>query len=372
MGSMFEKRQPEVGSRPGTLAIPPGSPAPRISVIRYDLNNVEEFELSDISQLSALRTPGHVVWVDVQGFGDEPTLRAIGAAFELHPLALEDAINLPQRAKTELYQQHQLIITRAPMLADDGDVTAPQVCFIVGDGYLLSFQDRYFGFFDKVRDRIRDGLGQLRKTGADYLAYALIDTMIDNYYPVVQHLAELLEELEDFAISSPHPVVLARIHHIRRQLVRLRRIGWPQREAIHAMLREETEFVHSGTMLYLRDTHGHIAQIVEQVDACRDMAADLAEAYLSNVSHRTNEIMKVLTLMASVFIPLTFIAGIYGMNFEHMPELKNPNGYFFALGSMGILGLAMAIYFYLRGWIGTPPPPDLGTTTIRTPTGDSK
>jgi magnesium transporter len=355
---LFEKHNPQVGARPGTLAIPPDSPFPKITVLQYDATSVDRHDIEDVEELRALREDPRVTWVDVQGLGDEPTIRALGQIFGLHPVALESAVNVPQRAKTEVYAEHQLLIARTPVIDEEGDVRTPQVCFVLGERYLLSFQERYFGFFDPVRGRLQDGLGPMRSQGPDYLAYALIDAMVDRYYPVAQNLSDALEELEDVVAEYPHPEVLARIHALRRQLVVLRRVGWPQREAISAMLREQTPFFGDHTKVYLRDTHDHIAQIVELIDSAREMASDLADAYLSNVSHRTNEIMKVLTLMASIFIPLTFVAGIYGMNFENMPELSSRNGYFIALGVMGALAVGMAGYFKRRGWIGSPPPPD--------------
>jgi len=354
---VFKKHNPEVGARPGTLAIPPGSPPPKITVVQYDVDRVDRREISDVAELRGLDAGNRVTWVDVQGLGDETMIRAIGEAFDLHPVALENAVNVPQRAKTELYARHQLIIARTPLIEDDR-VYTPQVCFIVGERYLLTFQERYFGFFDPVRERIKAGIGAIRSAGPDYLAYAMIDAMVDRYYPVAQRLSDRLEELEDFVVENPHPEVLAHIHTARRQLAVLRRVGWPQREAISALLRDQTPFFGDQTKLFLRDTHDHIAQIVELIDSSREMASDLAEAYLSNVSHRTNEIMKVLTLMASIFIPLTFLAGIYGMNFENMPELRSHVGYFIVLGVMIVLAVGMAAYFRRRGWIGQPPPPD--------------
>jgi len=357
---MFTKHNPAVGARPGTLAIPPGSPKPRITVYQYDPSGVDRREITDLAELAALRESNRMTWVDVQGFGDESVLQAIAEAFELHPLALESAINVPQRAKTELYPQHQLVIARTPVVDDDGGIRVPQVCFIIGKSYLLTFQERYFGFFDAVRERITARVGAIRKAGPAHLAYALIDAMIDRYYPVAQKLADRLEDLEDVVVENPHPQVLAHIHAVRRQLVVLRRIGWPQREALGAMLREPTPFINDEVKVFLRDTYEHIAQIVELIDSAREMASDLAEAYLSNVSHRTNEIMKVLTLMASIFIPLTFVAGIYGMNFEYMPELQQRYGYFAVWTVMLVLAVGMSVFFYRRGWIGNPPPPDLG------------
>ena len=343
----FEKHIPEVGSRPGTLAIPSDSPAPKIVAVQYDADGVEWQEVSNVAELRELRNGKGVTWVDIQGLGDEAKLREIGAAFELHPLALENAVNIPQRAKTDLFGHHQLIIVRTPLL-DGNRVRTPQVCFILGKDYLITFQERYFGFFDPVRSRLQDGLGPMRSKGPDYLAYALVDAMVDRYYPVAQSLADQLEELEDFVMVNPHPIVLTQIHALRQRLSVLRRIGWPQRDAISAMLREHSPFFGEDTKVYLRDTYDHIAQIVELVDSSREMVSALAEAYHSNVSHRTNEIMKVLTLMASIFIPLTFVAGIYGMNFENMPELQTRFGYFAILALMVAMAVGMWGYFRRR------------------------
>lgn len=356
---MFTKQNPEIGARPGTLAIPENSPEPRIRVTQYSVDEVEVFDVEDIETLPQLVKSDWVTWVDIQGFGNEAKLRGVADAFELHPIALEHAVNVPQRAKAESYEGHNLIIARAPLLSEEGTMSVPQVCFVVGDGFLITFQERYLRFFDAVRERIRIGGGQLRKNGADYLAYALIDAMVDRYYPVAQQLSDSIEDLEDWVVENPHPEVLKRIHVIRRQLVVLRRVGHPQREAINSMLRPQSPFFSDAVQVYVRDTRDHIAQIVELIDSSREMASDLADAYLSNVSHRSNEIMKVLTLMASIFIPLTFIAGVYGMNFEYIPELSVRNAYFVVWGLMIVVALFMVFFFKRRGWIGTSePPPD--------------
>lgn len=358
---MFMKNNPDVGARPGTLAIPSDSPEPRIRVTQYSAEDVEVFDIEDVSKLPALVKSDYVTWVDVQGFGNESKLRGVAEAFGLHPIALENAVNVPQRAKAEAYADHNLIIARSPVIGDDGYVSVPQVCFIVGDGFLITFQERYLRFFDSVRRRIQRGGGLLRIHGPDYLAYALIDAMVDRYYPIAQRLSDAIEDLEDWVVENPHPEVLTRIHAIRRQLVVLRRVSHPQREAINMMLRPESPFFSEQVQVFVRDTRDHIAQIVELIDSSREMASDLADAYLSNVSHRSNEIMKVLTLMASIFIPLTFIAGVYGMNFEYIPELSNRSGYFIVWSIMIAIAAFMAILFKRRGWIGTSkaPPPDL-------------
>jgi magnesium transporter len=349
---VFEKRNPPIGSRPGTLAIPEGSPPPRIYLLDYDASGFREQEIGDPEQLRPFLETASVTWIDVKGLGDERVLRRIAELCQLHPLALEDAVNAPQRAKSELYDAHQLVIARLPRFDGEAAMGVPQVCLLIGRRHLLTFQEDAFGFFDPVRERCRAGIGSIRRLGPDYLAYALIDTLVDRYYPIAERLAQELEEIEEEILEDPTPECLTRLHRVRRQLVVLRRIGWPQREMIATMTRDPSPFVSDEVRTYLRDTDDHISQIMELLDSSREMAVGLTEIYLSNLGHRTNEIMKVLTLMASIFIPLTFIAGIYGMNFEFMPELHLPRAYPIVLLAMAALAVAMVLYFRHRGWIG--------------------
>jgi len=217
--------------------------------------------VADASVLRELAAgePG-VTWVDVQGLGDEATLRAVGAAFDLDPLSLEQAVNVPQRARSEVLEHHHVVIARVPAIEADDSVVVPQVCFVIGDRVLLTFQERFFGFFEPVRERIRVGLGRIRSSGVDYLAYALVDAMIDRYYPVVEQLAERVAELEDEVTNDPGRDVLRRLHVVRSQLTVVRRIGWPQREAIFSLLRDPSPFVSDDVRRFLRDTHGHVCQ----------------------------------------------------------------------------------------------------------------
>jgi magnesium transporter len=348
----FHKHHPSVGARPGTLVIPPDSPPPQIHLVHYDEAGVHESRAASPAGLAAHLAPGGVTWVDVGGLGDEAVVRALGEEFNLHPLALEDAVNAPQRAKSELYAHHQLIIARVPLFENGRVVGVPQVCFILGTNYLLTFQERRFGLFDPVRERVRAGIGPIRKLGPDYLMYALLDTLVDLYFPIAEELSLRLDELEDLVMEDPGPEILGEIHLLRRDITVLRRIGWPQREAISALVRDQTPFVHDEVRMFLRDTGDHMAQIVELIDSCREVATGVSEIYQSTVSQRTNEVMKVLTIMASIFIPLTFVAGIYGMNFEYMPELHAREGYFTVLVIMGLVVLGMLWYFRTRGWIG--------------------
>ena len=348
---MLVKRNPPIGARPGTLAIPAGSPPPQIHLFHYGPEQVVERSIEDCTALEQFVQTDTTTWIDVRGMGNETALRRIGELFGIHPLALEDAVNFPQPAKTELYDEHQLIIARTPM-AQDGRLTAPQVCLFLGHRYLITFQDRYYGFFDPVRERIRSGVGPIRSAGPDYLAYALIDVLVDHYYPVVEGLSEELDDLEDVVLVDAQPEDLARMHGVRRSVATLRRIGGPQRETIGNVCRSASPFMREEARTYFRDTHDHISQIMGRVDFCREVVVGLMDMYLSNVSLRQNEIMKVLTLMASIFIPLTFIAGIYGMNFENMPELRSQFGYFSVLVAMVVLAVSLVWYFRRQGWIG--------------------
>jgi magnesium transporter len=349
----IEKRSPPVGARPGTLAIPPDSPPPKIMLFEYGADGIIERTIDDVSELQAFARTDAVTWIDVQGMGDESVLRRLAEIFGIHPLALEDAVNVPQRAKSEIYDEHQLVIGRAPLVEDDR-ITLPQVCFLIGESYLVTFQERYFGFFDPVRERIRAGLGAIRTSGVDYLAYALVDALVDRYYPVVDDLSAELDILEDDVLEDAISEDLARLHRIRRDLAALRRVAWPQRELLSALVRSESPFIGGEARMYLRDTDEHMGQIVGRLDFCREVAVGLMELHLSTMGHRQNEIMKVLTLMASIFIPLTFIAGIYGMNFEYMPELHSRNGYFVVLSVMVSMAVALVAYFRHRGWLGRP------------------
>ncbi|HEY5656587.1 MAG TPA: magnesium/cobalt transporter CorA [Myxococcota bacterium] len=348
---MLEKRNPPVGSRPGTLAIPAGSPAPRVSVFDFSGEHLTERFVEDLAELEPFAQTQATTWVDWQGMGDEAALWRVAKIFGIHPLALEDAVNIPQRSKTELYEAHQIIIARSP-LAEGSRLGAPQVCFVLGQNYLVTFQDRYFGFFDPVRERIRAGIGPIREGGPDYLAYALIDALVDRYFPVVDGISQRLDDLEDAVLLEPDAEHLTRIHQIRRDIATLRRVGWPQRETVGELARAPSPFVSEETRVYFRDTFDHMSQIMGRVDFCREVTVGLMDIYLSTVGYRQNEIMKVLTLMASIFIPLTFVAGIYGMNFEYMPELQRPGAYFLVLTVMMVIAMLMIAYFRHRGWLG--------------------
>jgi len=310
-------------------------------------------DAEDVEELARFVDPPETAWIDVHGLGDERVLRRIGEIFGLHPLALEDVVNAQGRAKAELYPDHQLVISRLPIFEGGGSIDVPQLSLLIGRRHLLSLQERPFGCFDPVRQRLREGVGPIRSAGPAYLAYALIDTLVDHYYPVVESLTQELEDLEEDAIhAAPGTRVLERIHQNRRRLVVLRRVARPQREAVLELATTESPFVGPEVRTFLRDTHDHIAQVMELADSAHELSVALLEIYRSSLGQRSNEIMKLLTMIGSIFIPLTFVAGIYGMNFDRMPELRSPWGYPATLLGMGLLGAGMLLYFRRRGWIG--------------------
>ncbi|MGE3188690.1 MAG: CorA family divalent cation transporter, partial [Vicinamibacterales bacterium] len=275
MSTRFSKAHPAAGARPGTLVIPSGAPAPRNVVIHYTADAVTERALAGPEELPREFPEGSVTWVDVQGYGDEATIRAIGDHFHMSPLAIEDAVNAPQRPKSEAYPAHQLVISRVPIPEGDADLILPQVCFVVGERVLVTFQERSLGLFAPVRERIRAGVGPIRRAGADYLAYALIDTMVDRYYPVAEAVTRELDAIEDSLLEEVETEALGRLRRVRSRLVLLRRIGPPQREMVANLLREPSPWVTPQVRDYLRDIHDHISQVVELVDASREMASAL-------------------------------------------------------------------------------------------------
>jgi magnesium transporter len=345
---MFRKRHPPAGARPGTLVINAHAQKPTVRVIQYTPDQVREHEVADTDQLRELLQDGAVTWIDVQGLGDEKIMRSLGDIFGLHPLALEDVVNVPQRPKIERFEKHTLCITRMALPREKG-VEPEQVSLFVGPNYVLTFQERRGDVFDPIRNRVRQGGPILRSSGPSYLAYALLDAVIDGYYPILEMFGEKLEALEDEIVANPRPAVLHEIHQAKRDLLALRRAMWPQREAINALIRDENPLITDTVRVYLRDCYDHCVQIMDAIETYRELAAGLMDVYLSSVGNRQNEVMKVLTIIASIFIPLTFMAGIYGMNFENMPELHAAWGYPMLLAAMIVVVVAMIIYFRHKG-----------------------
>lgn len=347
----FRKRHPPAGSPPGTLVIPPGAPAPTIRVTSYGPDDVEEHEVPEVDALAADRRQP-VTWVDVQGIGDEAVIRRLGEIFSIHPLALEDAVNVPQRPKSEAYERFQLFITRMTRYGAESEVEVEQLSIFLGDTFVLTLQERPGDVLDPLRARIRAGTGTIRRNGPDYLAYAIIDTVIDGYYPVLEAIGDTLEALEAETLERAGPGQLRRLYAVKRQLLEVRRAIWPQREAINELIRAEHPLVSEPVRLHLRDCYDHVVQVIDVTESYRELVGTLMDLHLTMVGQRTNEVMKVLTVMATIFIPLTFVVGVYGMNFTHMPELAVPWAYPAVLAFMAAIAGAMVVYFWRKGWIG--------------------
>ena len=346
------------GTSPGTLVVPADARPPRLRAIGFGPDRLEERELKDASELAAMRGQWPVLWVAVDGLGDVGVLEALGSIFGLHRLALEDVLNLHQRPKAERYGEHLFIVARMPLTGEPGQLETEQLSLFLGKDFLISFQERPGGdCFDPVRTRLRAGKGRSRAAGPDYLAYALLDSVVDAFYPVLEGCGDRLDGLEDELFGRPAPGIAQRVHQVRRELLAVRRAVWPLREELATLVREPDELIADETRVYLRDCYDHVVQMIDLLETYRDLGAGLMEIHLSLLSHRMNEIMKVLTIIATIFIPLTFIVGVYGMNFDpdagpfSMPELRSPWGYPAVMLFMAALAAGMLLYFKRRGWL---------------------
>jgi magnesium transporter len=313
----------------------------------------------DLAALDALLDGHPVVWLDVAGLGDGALLAELAERFGIHRLAMEDVVNVHQRPKVEAYGEHFLVLLREPWLdAGEADGGGDQVSLFVGPGWLLSFQEDRKDCFEPVRERIRQPGRLIQRSGSDYLAYALIDTLVDAHFPILEAEGDALEALQDQILRQPDPELLAEIYEAKHRLSSMRREIWPLRELLNGMIRDPLPGLRDETRIYLRDCYDHAIVVLELCEGLRDMASELMNFYLSAVGNRANEIMKVLTIIGAIFIPLTFVAGIYGMNFDpdrgpwNMPELRWAYGYPATLALMLVIALVMLWFFKRRGWLG--------------------
>jgi magnesium transporter len=337
------------------LILDPDAPRPVIALISYGPDGIAEGPVARPADIPPRMTAGAIHWINVDGLGDEAVLRELGAMFDLHRLALEDVVNTHQRAKVERYAEQLYIVAHQVQQGPEGLATE-QISMFVGANYVLTFQERQGDQFDPVRRRIREGRGRMRGAGTGYLAYALLDAIVDFYFPVLEGMGERLDQLEDDVLNRPQHSSIARIHAIKRELLTLRRSLWPMRDALNGLLRDPSPPIQTEDRYYLQDCYDHTLRVLEMVEMYREVSSSLLDVYLSSQGNRMNEIMKVLTMFASIFIPLTFIAGIYGMNFDpevspwNMPELAWRYGYPFSLALMAAVAFALLIYFARKGW----------------------
>jgi magnesium transporter len=324
-----------------------------ISLIAYDEATVSEHDDLTVNEALELEDPSCVNWFNISGLNHPEAIEAIGKRFNLHPLTLEDILSTRQRPKVEFFGNYLYIVLR--MLSFDAkehEVHDEQVSLILGPDYLLSFQERSSGdVFEPLRERIRQAKGKARKMGADYLAYALMDIIVDNYFVILEGFGEVLDELETELVGKPDPATIREINRVRRQMLFLRKSVWPLREVLSVCQREEDSLFTPDVLTYLRDVYDHTIQVVDTIETFRDLLTGMLDLYMSNMSYRMNEIMKGLTIAATIFLPLTFLASIYGMNFTHMPELKLPWGYPAVLGLMALIALGLIAYFKYKKWL---------------------
>ena len=324
----------------------------KLTVIDYNEQHVEEKEVKTVAECCTYRDKPSVTWLNVGGVHDPSVIEGVGAGYGLHQLLMEDVLNTDQRPKLEDYDNHIFIVLK--MLQYDetaGEVQSEQVSFVLGENFVISFQENGFDVFEGVRDSIRNFKGKIRKVGADYLCYALLDAIIDQYFVILEKLGDKVDDLEDELIASPSRATLQAIHKMRREFLFLRKSIWPLREVLSALQRDGNNLVRPPTMMFIRDVYDHTVQIVENVETYREILSGMLDIYLSSLSNRMNEVMKVLTIIATIFIPLTFIAGVYGMNFDVMPELRSPYGYPAVWGVMLTLALIMLAFFKKNKWL---------------------
>jgi magnesium transporter len=355
----WQRRRTPTGASPGTLVPEPGSSPPVIRVMTYDSKNLVERVVDNVDALRELaKREAPVTWVHVQGFGNALLIEAIGNLFGFDRLALADAVNVPQRPKGEDYGDTFFLLMQMPVRSEP--LEFGQVSFFINEKSVVSFQGGDHDWFEPVRVRLREARGRIRSSGADYLAYALVDVAIDSFFPLLETYSDRLEELENCLIGGAEVEVPKALHDLRHDLFALRRMLWPLREALTALLRDDSPALTKATRLHLRDAIDHTNQLLDLVEAHHEFGAALMSLHQAFVTQRTNEIVRHLTMMASIFIPLTFIVGIYGMNFDpnsspwNMPELRWFWGYPAVMLFMAAVAIGMLIYFRKKGWIGKP------------------
>jgi magnesium transporter len=355
--SESELQAMRINARPGAFFVPADAPPTHIRYVEFDADVLEMGEVESPEELRCYAETERPTWIDIQGFRDEACLRQIGKIFGIHTLALADAVNVPQRAKTQRYPDHLLVIIHAPDATYDGNERMPQVCILLARDYVVTFQERRFGFFDDVRERLENPNGLLRRSGASYLAYALVDALIDRYYPLLAEISEEIDQIEEQIYRSASPELVERLHALQRRTTHLLRIHRPQVDAIHQLARHDSALIPDPIRIFFGDVDDHARQILGSLEAARDSQTDAMSAILATLGHRQNEIMKVLTLVGTIFIPLTFVVGIYGMNFDYMPELRSRLGYPIVMGGMLVMAVVMLVWFRVRGWLGGPADP---------------
>jgi len=354
MAELIGKSSEKIGLPPGMLVhIGERKDAEvRITVLDYNEKQFQEKEAQSVEECFPFKDKESVSWINVNGIHQPEIIEKIGKHFGIHPLILEDIVNTEQRPKIEDFEDYIFVALKLIWYEEErNEIKAEHASLILGSNFVVSFQESEGDVFSPIRERIRNGKGRIRRMGNDYLLYALVDTVVDHYFLVLEKLGEKIESLEECLVTDPKPDTSIAIHTLKREVIFLRRSLRPLREVVSYLERVDSSLIHESTGIYLRDVYDHTIQIVDTVDTFRDMLSGMLEIYLSSVSNRMNQVMKVLTIMATIFIPLTFIAGIYGMNFKYIPELEWRWGYPIILASMAAIGVTMIILFRRKKWL---------------------
>lgn len=347
------------GTPPATLLNRDERPAsaPRISLMAYNETSVTEVEIPDFAALEEAFLPDRINWINIEGLGDPSLLEALGRKFHLHPLALEDVLNTAHRPKMENHGSHLFIISAMIYFDSPEELASEQLSLFVGKNFIITLQEEGGeDLFERIRQRIRSGHGQARFSQSDYIAYAILDALMDNNYPILETLGDGLAEIEELLLEKPTRDTLRKLYEVKRLLLQVRRVIWPHREVFNSLLRDESGVIHPSTHIFLRDCYDHTTQLIDMVESYRDLGAGLMDLYISSVGIRTNEIMRVLTLVSTFFIPLTFLAGVYGMNFDldspfNMPELKLRFGYILFWIVCLFVSIGMFFFFRRKRWL---------------------
>jgi magnesium transporter len=363
---MFMKRHGPPGSPPATLSphlVDGQRRKPAIQIIQYDKDQLVERDITDVAELTGHFDNRKITWINIDGLGDVEALTILGEKFNLHPLALEDVLNTGQRPKVESASNYVFVVAQMVYQNKASTICGEQVSLFFGKNFLITVQEEgEYDVFEPVRVRLRAGRGAIRRAKADYLAYALLDSIIDHYYPVLEEIGGAIEELEDDLLEKPSREMVLTLHEYKRSLTQMRRFIWPLRDVINGLLHDPSGFVTSPTKIYLRDCYDHTVQLMDLVESYKELTSGLMELYHSSVGLRTNEVMRVLTVITSIFIPLTFIVGVYGMNFApvsptgeklplNMPELYQPYGYIGLMIVMAIIAVVQLLIFRKMKWL---------------------
>lgn len=354
MPAAIKRRSAKTGLPPGALIHIGRQHAEKakITLCEYDESRFQEREISTLEGILPPPAGAAVTWIHIDGLQEIRLLEQMGGNFRLHPLTLEDILNTEQRPKSEDHGDYLYIVLRLFHEGDDGSLIPEQVSIVLGANWLISLQEKEGNLIAPVRERLRNEKGRLRKAaGADYLAHALLDAIVDSYFVILDKFEEKIEHLEDALIGRPSPQTLRAIQALKREIILLRKSVWPLREMVGGLARSDSPLIREQSVIYFRDIYDHAVQVIDTIETYRDMLSGMLDIYLSSISNRMNEIMKVLTIIATIFMPLTFLAGIYGMNFKYMPELEWRWGYFAIWGVMIIIAIFMLIYFRRKKWL---------------------